>query len=210
MNRLNKIYISVGISLFIGFYVFTVWLKTDSVNTVGQINIKITSGGNSEIIQIDKFINSSNWTQITDIVNLTWNLTPSEVRVRLQSSDSEMNDFYLDDVYANYAEPISSINVTEQIRKKELSIHNYPNPFNPSTNTFNTLPNDSKVKLTIFNSLGEEIAVLLNNDLKAGQNNVLWNGCDGLNNEVSSGIYFAVLQTPLQTKLKTGFNKIGT
>jgi hypothetical protein len=67
---------------------------------------------------------------------------------------------------------------------------NYPNPFNPSTNIKFSLPNPSEggamdVKLVIYDALGREVSVLVNEQLKPGTYEVEWNA-DGY----SSGIYF--------------------
>jgi hypothetical protein len=62
---------------------------------------------------------------------------------------------------------------------------NYPNPFNPSTTISFSLAQDSKVSLKVFNVLGEEAAVLLNNDLSAGSHQVNFDA-----SVLNSGIYF--------------------
>jgi hypothetical protein len=49
---------------------------------------------------------------------------------------------------------------------------NYPNPFNPSTTINFTLPEASNVTLKIFNTLGEEVSVLVNRVMEAGTHNV--------------------------------------
>jgi hypothetical protein len=67
---------------------------------------------------------------------------------------------------------------------------NYPNPFNQITSIQFFLPKESHVKLTIFNSLGKEIEVLVNHDLTPGQYHVQW-----IPNNNTSGIYFYRLQT---------------
>jgi hypothetical protein len=74
---------------------------------------------------------------------------------------------------------------------------NYPNPFNPSTVIKFGLPESSNVNLKIFNSLGEEIAVLVNGNLEAGSYNVNFNA-SGL----PSGIYIYTLQTDDQVLSK--------
>ncbi|AFH48190.1 Hypothetical protein IALB_0478 [Ignavibacterium album JCM 16511] len=62
---------------------------------------------------------------------------------------------------------------------------NYPNPFNPNTTIEFSLPKDSKVKLVIYNSIGEEVATLINNQLSAGYYKYNWNASD-----LTSGIYY--------------------
>ncbi len=64
-------------------------------------------------------------------------------------------------------------------------LQNYPNPFNPSTVIAFDLPEKSDVNLTVFSSLGEEIATLLQGTVDAGRHSVSFNA-EGL----PSGIYF--------------------
>lgn len=66
---------------------------------------------------------------------------------------------------------------------------NYPNPFNPSTLIKYALPIDSRVKLTIFNSVGQEIKVLVNDVKSGGVYDATWSAAG-----LSSGIYFYNLQ----------------
>ena len=61
---------------------------------------------------------------------------------------------------------------------------NYPNPFNPSTTINYSLPKTANVSLRIFNTLGQEIAVLVNERKDAGSYQAIWNA------NVPSGVYF--------------------
>ena len=64
---------------------------------------------------------------------------------------------------------------------------NYPNPFNPSTTISYQLPEASDVTLKIFNTLGEEVATLINNEYKsAGEHSSLFI----VNSSLPSGVYF--------------------
>lgn len=72
---------------------------------------------------------------------------------------------------------------------------NYPNPFNPTTNISFALPNDEKVKLEVYNIKGQKVKVLVNDNLKAGDHNVVWNGKNTNNRKVASGVYFYRLTT---------------
>ena len=66
---------------------------------------------------------------------------------------------------------------------------NYPNPFNPVTHIAFDLPRTVKVKLEIYNILGQRVATLLNKPLPAGHHRVQWNGRNAEGVPVSSGIY---------------------
>ena len=62
---------------------------------------------------------------------------------------------------------------------------NYPNPFNPSTTIRYGLPQRSQVTLTVFNTLGQQVALPQNGEQEAGYHEVKFEG-SGL----SSGVYF--------------------
>jgi len=62
---------------------------------------------------------------------------------------------------------------------------NYPNPFNPSTTIKFGLPEKSNVVLTVYNSLGAEVATLVNEVREAGSYEIEFNADD-----FSSGIYY--------------------
>lgn len=62
---------------------------------------------------------------------------------------------------------------------------NYPNPFNPSTKISYSLAADSRVNLTVFNLLGEEVATLVNSEVAAGNHDVNFNAAN-----LNSGVYF--------------------
>ena len=62
---------------------------------------------------------------------------------------------------------------------------NYPNPFNPSTSISYSLPKTASVSLKIFNTLGQEVALLVNERKEAGYYRATWNASN-----VPSGIYF--------------------
>ncbi len=62
---------------------------------------------------------------------------------------------------------------------------NYPNPFNPSTTIRYGLPDQSDVTLTVFNTLGQQVAQLIQGEQEAGYHEVRFE-CGGL----SSGVYF--------------------
>ena len=66
---------------------------------------------------------------------------------------------------------------------------NYPNPFNPTTKIDYQLPKNSFVSLKIYDLLGNEIAVLVNEEQASGNYQTTFNG-----SRLSSGVYFFKIQ----------------
>jgi photosystem II stability/assembly factor-like uncharacterized protein len=67
---------------------------------------------------------------------------------------------------------------------------NFPNPFNPATLIKYSIPAEGKVKLRIFNSIGEEITTLVNEFKQAGNYEVNYNAAG-----LASGVYYYRLET---------------
>ena len=67
---------------------------------------------------------------------------------------------------------------------------NYPNPFNPTTAIEFSLQKNAKVRLDVFNTLGERVATLVDGYTNAGTHQVTWTASD-----MSSGVYFYTLTT---------------
>ncbi len=66
----------------------------------------------------------------------------------------------------------------------------YPNPFNPSTTIKYQLPEDSRVLLTVYNSIGEKVTDLVDGFKQAGYHEILFD-CS----TCASGIYFYTIST---------------
>jgi M6 family metalloprotease-like protein len=65
-----------------------------------------------------------------------------------------------------------------------------PNPFNPRTTIHFTNPVAGPVRIAVFDLLGRRVRVLLNGPWPAGSGQVLWDGTDGRDRAVASGIYY--------------------
>jgi hypothetical protein len=68
-------------------------------------------------------------------------------------------------------------------------LQNYPNPFNPSTIIRYALPERSHVILSVFNTLGQQVATLMNGSQNAGYHEVKFDGTG-----FASGVYYYQLQ----------------
>jgi hypothetical protein len=67
---------------------------------------------------------------------------------------------------------------------------NYPNPFNPSTRIAYSLNISGQVQVVVHNMLGQPVKVLIDEYQLPGNYSVEWDGTDGNDNSVSSGVYF--------------------
>jgi hypothetical protein len=73
--------------------------------------------------------------------------------------------------------------------------HNYPNPFNPSTNIKFQLPKSGNVKLVIYDVAGKVVRTLINgSNYEAGEHIVQWYAKDSKEQRVASGVYFYSLE----------------
>ena len=79
---------------------------------------------------------------------------------------------------------------------------NYPNPFNPVTKLDYNLPLRSKVNISIYNVLGQEIKTLVNGVKEYGYHSTTWNGQDNVGREMASGVYFARITSQGFTKTR--------
>jgi uncharacterized protein (TIGR02145 family) len=73
---------------------------------------------------------------------------------------------------------------------------NFPNPFNPTTTVRYDLPEDSRVRLTVYDIQGREVTIISNDIQPAGFRSIIWNGRDSHGRSVAAGMYFLRLDTP--------------
>lgn len=85
---------------------------------------------------------------------------------------------------------VSVQNISSIVSDKYKLSQNYPNPFNPTTKINFEIPKSSFVTLKVYNSLGREVAELVNEKLSAGVYQTTFDAAS-----FSSGVYFYKIQT---------------
>jgi len=86
---------------------------------------------------------------------------------------------------------VGMININSEIIPDKFELHqNYPNPFNPSTTIRFGIVKQTNAKIMIYDVLGRQVAILVNESFKPGTYEVIWNASSH-----SSGIYYYIMQT---------------
>ncbi|MBT8383243.1 MAG: DUF4397 domain-containing protein [Ignavibacteria bacterium] len=154
-----------------------VTLNWSTVTETNNQGFEIQRKSDNEFVAIG-FINGNGTT--TEIQNYSYtdrNLNVGSYSYRLKQVDFDGSFEYSDIVEVVVAPADFSLN------------QNYPNPFNPSTIITFNLAVDSKVILSVFNTLGEEVTKLVNGNLTAGTQQVEFDAT-----EINSGVYFYKLE----------------
>lgn len=96
-----------------------------------------------------------------------------------------------------YFSPFTSIgNSNGSLLPQQYELQqNYPNPFNPTTNIVFHLPVGGAVRLEVYDLLGREVVVLVDEKKSAGSYQVQWNA-----ERMPSGVYFCRMTAGLQVK----------
>jgi len=163
------------------------WQTATEVNNYGfEIERSQTSNVKSETWEKIGFVeghgNSNSpkdYTFTENLLNLSLGLN---LKYRLKQLDFDGNYEYSDEI---------TVELGELVKEYKLE-QNYPNPFNPSTEIKFSIPQNSNVKLELFNMLGEKVATLINQEMTAGSHNYQ---LSIINYQLSSGIYLYKLQS---------------
>ena len=129
--------------------------------TVGFVNGKGTTTEKQDYVYSDKILTNGNY------------------NYRLKQID-----------YLGRYEYSPTIEIDLRVFNSYLLEQNYPNPFNPTTTIGFGVQEKSNVKITIINGIGEEVAVVLNQEIEAGYHTVEFNAVN-----FPSGVYFYQLKT---------------
>ena len=161
------------------------WVTASETNNRGfSIERKSGSSGWESI----SFVQGSGTTSLTNSYTFTDRNIVSKITYsyRLKQIDFDGTFSYSKVVQAN----------TNLLNTFELK-QNYPNPFNPGSTISFSIPSSGLVSLKVYDALGKEVAVLLNEVKEAGSYNVNFNA-----ENLSSGIYLYKIQSDIYTATK--------
>ena len=171
-----------------------------------------------DTIYVTEVDTASNWANCTCTFDLSETITGLQGGTYLVKVYRKMPLFYPDTVfyigstsfiyggstltffsqsYQSECYNITEVTGYEEYPKEFTLEQNYPNPFNPSTVISFQLPVSSQVTLKVYDTLGREVAVLINGAKSSGEYKVEFNA-----NSLSSGIYFYRLQTERNSSTK--------
>jgi hypothetical protein len=157
-----------------------------------RINLNWTDNSNDETgFKIERSTNAgTNWILKDSVVQniLTYadtGLTTNTIyHYRLYAYNMSGNSPYSNIAFDTTFDPVGIITL-EEIPKVFKLYNNYPNPFNPSTNIKFNIAKLSDVKIVVYDVMGHEVQTLVNESLKPGMYETLFDG-----SSLNGGVYF--------------------
>ncbi len=170
----------------------TTWTPFDS-GLVSMIVLCLGDSGRNVIKSIDSRSSRSGIFSSTDN-GTSWTEVDSGLSGFVTCLAADATNVYAGTNDGVWLRPLSELFASVQSSSGQMPTvfelcQNYPNPFNPSTTIRFTLPQRSQVTLTVFNTLGQHVATLVNGEEQAGNHEIKFDG-SGL----ASGVYFYRLQ----------------
>ncbi len=158
-------------------------------NTSYDLRLRLASAVGEDLFEYSKIDIESN---SSHLIVPDWQDLPNQPVKILIDAD---NDGTIDDTLtvANQVTGIKdqgSLTVPQEYHLAQ----NYPNPFNPETALRFHLPQAEHVSIRIFNTLGQEVKILVDDQYPAGIHRAIWDATDKTGNRVSSGVYIYQIQ----------------
>ncbi len=136
------------------------------------------------------FQNDDNWRKIGFVSGFGTTTEPNSYGFTDQFVTSGKYYYRLRQVDYDGSFTYSRVVEAEVSLPTEFSLEqNYPNPFNPATTIEFSLPVDARVKISIYNLVGEKVAEVINKDFTAGNHKIEYNA-----SQLTSGVYLYKLE----------------
>jgi hypothetical protein len=166
-----------------GAALFGMWVYGDFSGNILEYRFKDNTG---RIIRYD--VDTVNWTgwKMKNVVMKEKTIQSfSQIALRQANGADCSGELYFDNLQFNSATSVS--HNTNGLPLEYSLGDNYPNPFNPATVINYSLPFAGRISLAVYDVLGNEVAVLVNEDVQAGYHSVKF---DVSKYALSSGVYF--------------------
>lgn len=190
------------------------WVKYDIYKDKDFVFIEVSGDGGDTWNEIKRFTGTK-LLFYNEIVQLNDYVGEAQdsllLRFRLVSDSIYTRDgFYLDDLKLRVSDNLyTSIDNLDNAAVPDAFYmrQNYPNPFNPSTVIEFGIHSQARVKLHIYNVLGQRINELVNEEYQPGRYRVTWDGRNVNNQRVGSGVYIYHLEVKTLTGEENNFYK---
>jgi hypothetical protein len=169
-----------------GKYDVWAWWPSSS-NFAFNTKFRITAGGEEKTIEKTQKINGGQWNFLTEV---TLN---SDGNISIVVDDSATGIVAADAFRIIFRESVVPVEQEVTPPSDFILYQNFPNPFNPATTIRFKLKEEEDVVLRVFNSIGELVATLVEDNLSSGEYNIKFDSRDYGN--LASGVYYYSLAT---------------
>ncbi|MEA1898029.1 MAG: N-acetylmuramoyl-L-alanine amidase [Bacteroidota bacterium] len=104
--------------------------------------------------------------------------------VRQTEIGSRKGTMYFDD-----GQIFSPVGIDNNKQVETFIEQNYPNPFSTFTTFKFNVPDNYHVKLSVYNMMGQQVAILVDENSRSGSNNYVWDGTTNNGMKLNSGLY---------------------
>ncbi len=161
-----------------GQYVHIAWQDTRDGVSNYEIYYKLSSDYGTSFLGDTRLTNNASFSGVASIaalsnsVNIIWE----------ENRDGNSEIYYKRNPTGN---PVGVTNINSEIPEEFSLSQNYPNPFNPVTNIKFAIPKSGLVKIVVFDVMGREVEIIVNQQMQPGIYNADWNA-----GSFSSGVYY--------------------
>jgi hypothetical protein len=95
------------------------------------------------------------------------------------------------------------LGIDDNLLPEVFALHqNYPNPFNPVTTIRFDVPQESHIRMDVYNILGQRVRTLMNGTMQPGYHAVRWDGTNDTGKPLASGMYIYRIHSTEFTSVK--------